>query len=237
MKSYTPIVDPADDLEEGDALLINNKKFALLNPTTGKDHSFFDSLLAIFQTGSLNILLIAVPLAFLSKYYGLHDYISFLLSLLSLIPLAERLGFVTEQISLHTGDFFGGLLNVTFGNAVELIFAVAAMEKQSYRLIQLALLGSVLSNILLVLGTSLLYGGVIHKTQSFNKTTTRINISLLIIAVFAVVLPTFLVSSSELGPVGALSISRAVSVILLALYAAYVYFQVKMYILFNYSYY
>ena len=88
------------------------------------------------------------------------DTIIFVFSLIALCPLAERLGFVTEQLASYTSDTVGGLLNATFGNATELIVSLVAINADLLRVVQLSLLGSVLSNILLVLGTAFFVGGL-----------------------------------------------------------------------------
>ncbi|CAD7698701.1 unnamed protein product, partial [Ostreobium quekettii] len=130
----------------------------------------------------LNILLIFLPIAIALKivevYSGgngaTYDAVVFVVSLLALCPLAERLGFITEELAAYTNDTIGGLLNATFGNATEVIisgFALAqAKDNPTFlRVVQLSLLGSVLSNLLLVLGTAFFIGGIVHRSQSFSQ--------------------------------------------------------------------
>jgi Ca2+:H+ antiporter len=100
---------------------------------------------------------------------------TFVMSLLALIPLAERLGFVTEQLAIHTTQTLGGLLNATFGNLTEVIVCIVALQKNMFRIVQLSMLGSVLSNLLLVLGCALWVGGIKHKKQVYNKTAALLN--------------------------------------------------------------
>ncbi|XP_024386039.1 vacuolar cation/proton exchanger 3 isoform X2 [Physcomitrium patens] len=117
-------------------------------------------------------LLLCVPVAVIGVSFGVlgHGWI-FLLSLLGMAPLAERLGFVTEQLSFSTGSTVGGLLNATFGNATEMIICIMALRKNMIRVVQLSLLGSILSNMLLVLGCAFFFGGLkhTHQDQKFNK--------------------------------------------------------------------
>ncbi len=87
---------------------------------------------AMVIEGPMNVLLIAMPFAFLSWALEWPGALTFTLSLLSLAPFAERLGFVTEQLAMHTNDTIGGLLNATFGNATELIVSVAAIKVSSH---------------------------------------------------------------------------------------------------------
>eukprot|EP01053_Blabericola_migrator_P005898 Blabericola_migrator_1__5897@NODE_2985_length_2140_cov_143_014954_g1867_i0_p2_GENE_NODE_2985_length_2140_cov_143_014954_g1867_i0NODE_2985_length_2140_cov_143_014954_g1867_i0_p2_ORF_typecomplete_len118_score14_09Na_Ca_ex/PF01699_24/1_3e18Borrelia_P13/PF05628_12/1_4_NODE_2985_length_2140_cov_143_014954_g1867_i06721025 len=85
-----------------------------------------------------------------------------------MIPEAAILGSCTEQLALHTGDLIGGLLNATFGNAVEMILTVQSLRAGLIAVVQGTLLGSILSNLLLVLGMSFFAGGLFHKVQKFN---------------------------------------------------------------------
>lgn len=105
------------------------------------------------------------------------------------MPLAWLLSVVTEDLALRTNDTIGGLLNATFGNAVELIISSVALSKGLVRLVQASLLGSILSNMLLVLGMSFIAGGIIHKEQSFNKKGAKVFTALLVIAAIAMVVP------------------------------------------------
>eukprot|EP01039_Chlorochromonas_danica_P019241 gene19241-23266_t len=135
--------------------------------------SFKDSAYEIFFTSWLNVLLACVPIAIICYIGGWSSVATFVFSLLALAPLAERLGFVTEQLALHTNETIGGLLNATFGNATELIVSIAALAKGLYKLVQLSLLGSILSNMLLVLGTAFFCGGLQFETQFYNKVSSQ----------------------------------------------------------------
>src|SRR5947209_510657 len=91
----------------------------------------------------------------------------FLCACLAIVPLAGLLGNATEQLAHHTGDAVGGLLNATFGNAAELIIAVVAMRKGLYPVVKASLTGSIIGNILLVMGAAALAGGIRYKRQEF----------------------------------------------------------------------
>merc|ERR1712185_674354 len=91
----------------------------------------------------------------------------FTLSLLAIAPFAERLSFVTEQLALDTSETLGGLLNATFGNVTELIVSLFALRAGLLRIVQVSLLGSILSNMLLVLGCAFFFGGALpHRHAS-----------------------------------------------------------------------
>src|SRR4029077_18288381 len=131
----------------------------------------------------LNWLLVFVPLAIGFEFLmpASHTLI-FVTSCLAIIPLAGWLGRATEQLAHHTGEGVGGLLNATFGNAAELIIALMALHKGLYQVVKASLTGSILGNILLVLGAAVLAGGIKHKRQRFNVTAARSQATLLTLA-------------------------------------------------------
>nr|XP_024394970.1 vacuolar cation/proton exchanger 3-like isoform X2 [Physcomitrium patens] len=180
----------------------------------------------------LNCLLLCVPFAVIGVSFGIlgHSWV-FLLSLLGMMPLAERLGFVTEQLSCCTGATVGGLLNATFGNATEVIICVMALRKNMIRVVQLSLLGSILSNMLLVLGCAFFFGGLKHPQtdQKFNKVTAQVSASLLLMAVMGLLFPVVLHATGTELQMGKseLVLSRFSSIVMLVAYIAYLYFQLK----------
>ena len=108
--------------------------------------------------------------------------------------MAEQLGFVTEQLAFFTGPIVGGLLNATFGNATEMIISLYALKNGMIRIVQQSLLGSILSNMLLVLGCAFLMVSVIHhrKEQVFNKVDAIVNSGLLLMVVMGLLFPAVL---------------------------------------------
>lgn len=115
-------------------------------------------------TGSfLNIFLLALPFGFAAGHFEWSPGWRFGLNLAGLIPLALIMGDVTEDLAIRFGDVVGGLLNATFGNIVEMILAIAALNKGLYVVVATSLLGSILSNLLLVLGMCFLVGGSKYK--------------------------------------------------------------------------
>ena len=192
-----------------------------------KRYNFYEGASELLRGGSLNLFLIATPVALLSKYFEWYESLTFCCALLSIAPFAERLGYITEQISLHTSDTVGGLLNATFGNATELIISIAALNKGYYRVVQLSLLGSVLSNLLLVLGSALFLGGLKYKYQKFHKMDSSVNSILLVFAASAILLPTVMTSSQQIGVRSSLTLSRIVAMIAFLIYVAFLYFQIS----------
>ena len=183
----------------------------------------------------LNWLLIAVPV---TAYFSIiaHDAaLSFLFSMVAIMPLALLMGHATEEIALRTSQSLGGLLNATFGNAVEIIIAGLAIytaakhadqAETMITVVQASLIGSILGNMLLVLGLAVLWGGINHRNQSFNQSALDSSGSMLLIAVLAMLIP----AAVNLGGGGFDSIvqlSRYASIILLLIYGSALFFQLK----------
>ncbi|MGX8773921.1 MAG: calcium/proton exchanger [Bacillota bacterium] len=137
----------------------------------------------------LSILLVFLPVSIIGKMMGLSDPLLFVFSAFAIIPLAGLMGKSTDVISCFCGQKIGGLLNATFGNATELIIAFVAMRAGMFDVVKASLAGSVIGNILLVLGMSMLAGGVKYKTQIFNRNSINITSSMLLLAVLGLCIP------------------------------------------------
>lgn len=137
----------------------------------------------------LNLLLVFLPITIAAKFMGASDTMLFVFSSLAIIPLAGVMGKSTDVISCFCGQKIGGLLNATFGNATELIIAFVAMKAGLFDVVKASLAGSVIGNILLVLGMSMLCGGAKYKTQTFNKNSINITASMLLFAVLGLSIP------------------------------------------------
>lgn len=193
-----------------------------------------EGLSVIFLSSWVNVLLVFVPLG-IASHFVWSPTVTFIMNFLAIIPLAKLLGFATEDIALRTGEVIGGLLNASFGNAVELIISVIALTQNLVVVVQASMLGSILSNLLLVLGMCFWGGGYYHKTQHFNKTVAQTSASLLFISVASLLIPASFYgsirsanseNSSDLTS-DILNISRATAIILLVLYFSYLFFQLK----------
>ncbi|KAH9452073.1 hypothetical protein Pst134EA_026009 [Puccinia striiformis f. sp. tritici] len=207
------------------SLLTPEKKLSQSNPT------YKQSFDAIIRSSWLNLLLVFIPISWALHFATPNqDAAIFTTCMLAIIPLAKLLGFGTEEIAMRVGQTLGGLLNATLGNAVELIVAILALVKCELVVVQSSLLGSILSNLLLVLGMCFFAGGVRFSEQAFSITAAQLNSSLLIMSVIAILIPAgFHAAFSNLndsveGP-DVLKMSRGISVILLVIYAAYLVFQ------------
>ncbi|KAK9915517.1 hypothetical protein WJX75_000169 [Coccomyxa subellipsoidea] len=188
------------------------------------------ALLRLVTSSWMSLFLVAVPLGFCAQFLGWGSIAIFVLNFIALVPLALVLGEVTEDLALRFGDIIGGLLNATFGNVVELILSVAALSKGLYTVVAMSLIGSILSNLLLVLGFCFLCGGSKYKQQSFNMMVNKACCSLLFIASVAIVIPTS--ALSFFGPQRVTddtlrNLSHAIAILLILLYLCYLLFQLK----------
>jgi Ca2+:H+ antiporter len=163
----------------------------------GVAHYFKVTLSEIFLGSKLNVLLVLLPFAFASKFLGWGMSTTFVFSLLALVPFAERVSFVTEDVAKYTNETLGGLLNATFGNITELLVCIFALKAGLIRVVQVSMLGSVLSNLLLVLGSAFLVGGIRHKEQIFKQAVAVTNSVLLVVTVLALSLPSILDATHE----------------------------------------
>ncbi|MDD8016817.1 MAG: calcium/proton exchanger [Bacteroidota bacterium] len=143
-----------------------------------------------FFKPSVNWLLIFIPLTVAAEYF-FHSSptVLFLFSCLSIVPLAGWLGKATEHLAEKTGEGIGGLLNATFGNAAELIIALMALNKGLYDVVKASITGSIIGNLLLVLGAAFLAGGIKHKVQRFNPVGARTMGTVLTLASIGLIAP------------------------------------------------
>ena len=137
----------------------------------------------------LKYLLIFIPISIIGEFMHLPPTVMFVLAALSIIPLAGLMGEATEEISFYTGPKIGGFLNATFGNATELIISFFALKAGLFEVVKASIAGSVIGNILLVLGASMLFGGLKHKNQTFNKKVIEVSSSMLLFAVIGLCIP------------------------------------------------
>ncbi|KAJ2886485.1 hypothetical protein H4R27_000618 [Coemansia aciculifera] len=178
----------------------------------------------------LNVLLVFVPLGYLAHYLQWPVVAVFVLNYLAIIPLSALMGFATEEVCIRLGPTWGGVVNAAFGNAVELIVAVIALIEEEYRIVQAGLIGSVLSNTLLVLGWAFLAGGLRHRVQYFHAEAAQCAGALLALSVLSMIIPAAYhgvhASGGEITN-GILIMSRGTALILLVVYILFLVFQLK----------
>ena len=183
---------------------------------------------------SMDWLLVCVPICLAIRYVpGLHNATAlFIVSCLAIVPLAGWLGRATEHLAEHVGAGMGGLLNATFGNAAELIIALMAMSRGLTEVVKASITGSIIGNILLVLGAAMLAGGIKHPEQYFNRTAARSSSSSLTMAAIALIIPAvfrrFVKSQSDVWMANTeQKLSLAIAVVLIVTYGLSLYFSLK----------
>lgn len=176
----------------------------------------------------LNLLLVFIPLTFAAGFLHWSPIVVMVVASLAIVPLAKIMGEASEHIAHHTGPTIGGLVSATFGNACELIIALMALNAGLIEVVKASITGSIIANLLLVLGASMFAGGLKKEEQSFNKTVSSTAVTLLTIAAFALILPAALhhtggADSQMLDSKMAL----AISIVLILLYFANLLFSLK----------
>ncbi|WP_204142020.1 calcium/proton exchanger [Halomicronema sp. CCY15110] len=172
--------------------------------------------------------LIFIPISFTAHFLGWGELVVFITAGLAILPLAGWMGTSTEEIAVVLGPSWGGLLNATFGNATELIIALIALNEGLVSVVKSSIVGSIISNLLLVLGLSMLLGGIKYKEQDFQPVMARVNASAMNLAVIAILLPTAVGFTSTTVPELTLQkLSDAVAVILIAVYGLTLLFSMK----------
>jgi len=170
---------------------------------------------------SLDWLLVLVPISIALELAGGDDLLIFVASAGAILPLAGLIGRATEQLALHTGPRIGGLINATFGNVTELIIAIFLILDDEIEIVKASLTGSILGNLLLVLGLSFLLGGLKHEQQSYNAQAAQIHATSLVLAVTGLLMPAlFALGSGNETFLEREVVSATVAAVLIALYAA-----------------
>ena len=147
------------------------------------------AMLRAIASSPINLLLVVAPVSwFLAATAGESPWL-FITAAVSLIPLAGLIGLGTEQLAERSGPALGGFLNATFGNAAELIIAVVALRNGHIALVKASITGSIVGNLLLVLGLSFFVGGLGRRTQQFHRTGATNTAAMLFLAVVALVMP------------------------------------------------
>jgi len=155
--------------------------------------------LAYLKHEPLQILVLAIPLSIFADLLGWGAMWVFILSAVGVIPLAGLIGKATENLAAHTGPKLGGLINATLGNAAELIITLFAIKRGLLELVKASITGSIIGNLLFVLGVSILVGGIKNGTQRFDRRHTVNNTILLAIAIVGLVIPSLFSHSTASG--------------------------------------
>jgi len=176
----------------------------------------------------LNVLLVFVPVPFVGKLLGWPSAVIFITCCLGIIPLAGLMGKATEFLAEKIGEGPGALLNATFGNACELIIALAALRAGLVDLVKASITGSVIGNILLVLGASILAGGLKHEVQTFNKTAATTSATLLALGAISLTVPSvFHFAATREARPNEDELGLAIAVVLFLTYLASLLFSLR----------
>ncbi|KAL8677125.1 MAG: hypothetical protein Q9186_006417 [Xanthomendoza sp. 1 TL-2023] len=215
---------------------------AIERTATGRSKSpkqkftFVGQLKATLFCSPINVLLLMVPVGIGVHFSNVSPIGVFVINFIAIIPLAAMLSYATEELALRTGETFGGLLNATFGNAVELIVSIIALTQKKVDIVQESLIGSMFSNLLLVLGMCFFFGGINRVEQHFNVTVAQTASSLLALAIGSLIIPAAFEAWEANGGQDAsqeanvTKLSQATAILLLLVYAAYLLFQLRTHI-------
>ncbi len=183
---------------------------------------------------SIDWLLVFVPVALALRFVPpWHNATAlFICSAIAIIPVAGWIGHATEALAARVGEGLGGLLNATFGNAAELIIAGIALSKGLTSVVKASITGSIIGNVLLVLGLSILAGGTKYREQRFNRTAARTSVISLSLAAIALIIPTVFHYAANISPAGwspaqEQRLSLAISVVLFLTYICVLGFSLK----------
>ncbi len=176
----------------------------------------------------LFILLLFIPVSLVAHFLEWGELIVFITAGLAILPLAAWMGTATEEIAVVVGPSLGGLLNATFGNATELIIALVALNAGLIDVVKASITGSIISNLLLVMGFSMLLGGLRYKEQTFQPIVARVNAASMNLAVIAILMPTAMNYTSQgINEETLQNLSIAVAVVLILVYALTLLFSMK----------
>jgi len=175
------------------------------------------------------LLLALTPITIAGSKLGLPSIALFFLAAIAIIPLARFIAQATEELSGRTGPAVGGLLNATFGNATELLIGTFAIRQGLIEVVKASITGSLIGNLLLVLGTAIFVGGARYKTLTFNRSSAQASASTLLLAVIAMTIPAlfFQTSPAMRRPATTESLSVFVSVLMIASYLASLWFALR----------
>lgn len=178
------------------------------------------------KINSWSVLYLFIPLSMALEFMHASPTLIFIVSAIAIMPLAALLGHATEALSEKLGPGIGGLLNATFGNAVELIIAMMALQRGLHGVVKASITGSIIGNVLLVLGASIFVGGLKHTHQRFNRVAASLGSTLLALSAVGLLVPAVfhaVLTKEETGTEHALSF--AIAVVLMGCYVLSLLFQ------------
>ena len=174
------------------------------------------------------VLLVFIPISIAADLLHWGTLTVFITSALAIVPLAIWLSTATEEVAITTGPSIGGLLNAVFGNATELIIALVALKAGLVDIVKASITGTIISNLLLVMGLSMLLGGIRYKEQEFKPIIANVNGSTMTLAVIAILLPTMVIyTSNGVEPSAISNLSLIAAIVLITVYGLTLLFSLK----------
>jgi len=167
------------------------------SPSSAAEKSFGQLLLTIPKS---SLLLLLFPVVIGLEAQGAQGLAVFVTSAIAILGTVTLIGKATEEIAIYVGPLWGGLLNATFGNVTELIIALFALKRGLHEIVRSSITGSILGNLLLVLGASMFYGGMKYETQKFSRVGASTNVSMLWITVITLMVPSMVTYAYHLDP-------------------------------------
>ncbi|GAB1429567.1 calcium/proton exchanger [Ignavibacteria bacterium] len=181
-----------------------------------------------YSINPLMLLLVFVPTAYILEFTHADPTWVFIVSCLAIIPLAGIMGEATEHLAERAGPGIGGLLNATFGNAAELIIALIALKNGLHDVVKASLTGSIIGNVLLVLGASIMAGGIKRERQHFDRTAAGLGASLMALSAIALIIPAvFDFIAGQTGRPQERELSFDIAVVLALIYALNLFFALR----------
>jgi Ca2+:H+ antiporter len=166
-------------------------------------------------------MLLFIPVSWFFSFYMHSKSLAFVTAILAIIPLARIIGFSTKEVALQTNPAFGGLINVTFGNLVELMIAIIALSAGLVEVVKASLIGSIIGNLLFLVGLSAFIGGWKYKEMKFNKTSVSVSSTMLIIAVAGLAIPSvYALTAANPEPQHVQYLSDSVAIVMALIYIA-----------------
>ena len=176
----------------------------------------------------ISVLLVFIPISIAAHFLDWGSTAIFITAGLAIVPLAAWMGIATEEIAVVLGPNLGGFLNATFGNATELIIGLVALNAGLISVVKASVTGSIISNLLLVMGFAMFLGGIRYKEQEFQSVVARLNASAMNLAVIAILVPTAVdVTSNGIDEATMQTLSGAVAIVLILVYLLTLLFSMK----------
>lgn len=171
-------------------------------------------------------MLIFVPITLIAEFILHADpLLIFIFSAIAIIPLADFIGKATEELAIHIGPRWGGLLNATLGNAAELIITIFAIQKGLYELVRASITGSILGNLLLIMGLSLILGGLKNGIQTFDRRTAAMSATLALLSIVALLVPSLFDVAIQGNLAAETGLSEGIAIIMIVLYGIYILYS------------